>query len=114
MKTLIVEKRGCDFWKDSQESRESDLQNFRLFGYISKNKKRMIEITTHAHKKSKYSKFYIVKTWVAMDFYDKKGMCWGDAKNSGFVNSGMACDVLQYINEKWGTHFSKLKIVDRL
>ena len=113
-KILKVEKRGCDFWGDSFEAKNSDMENFRYFCYISKNKKKMLEICPHSWKKSKYSKFYIMKTHISMSFYDKKGYCWGDSKNSGFCFSGRWADVLQYINAHWGTHFEKVKICDKL
>lgn len=55
-KTLILEKRGCNFWDDCNERKNSDLENFRLFGNISNNIS--VEITTHEYS-GKLKPFYV-------------------------------------------------------
>lgn len=123
-KVLKLEKRGCDFWHDSLEIQKSDLQNFRLFGYISKHE--CIEVTTHAHKKSKYSKFMIVKTYIDNEYEKKelttmasgiKKYCWMSYRNlkkCGYSDEPTQESVLKFINKIYNKNFTKIEIVENL
>lgn len=123
-KILKLEKRGCDFWNDSQEKKESDLQNYRLFGYVSKHE--CIEVTTHTRKKSKYSKFNIVVTYIDNEYEKKelwtmasglKKYCWGsyrDLKKCGCSNKPTKKSVLEFVNKTYNKKFTDIEIVDRL
>lgn len=123
-KILKLEKRGCDFWGDSLEAKESDLENYRLFGYISKHE--CVEVCTSDYKKSKYSKFRIVKTYIDNQ-YDKKElttMCNGEKKfvwmsyrdlnKCGCSEQPTKASVLEFINKTYNKNFTKLVIVDSL
>ena len=124
MKTLKLEKRGCDFRTDSLEYQQSDLENYRLFGYVSKHE--CIEVGTWDFKKSKYSKFRVVKTYIDNQ-YDKqeictmadgtKKKCWMSYRNlekCGTTEEPTKASVLKFINEKYNKNFTKLEIVDKL
>ena len=123
-KILKLEKRGCDFWNDSLEAKESDLENYRLFGYVSKHE--CIEVCTNDYKKSKYSKFRIVKTHIDNQ-YDKQElttMCNGEKKlvwmsyrdlnKCGCSEQPTKASVLEFINKTYNKNFTELVIVDSL
>ena len=123
-KTLRLEKRGCDFRTGSLEYKHSDLENYRLFGYVSKHE--CIEVGTWDYKKSKYSKFRVVKTYVDNQ-YDKKEVCtmadgtkrkvWMSYRNlekCGTTEEPTKESVLKFVNEKYNKNFTKLEIMDRL
>ena len=123
-KILKLEKRGCDFWEDSPEAKNSDLENFRLFGYVSKHE--CVEVCTHWKKKSKYSKFIVVKTYIDNEFEKKelttmavgtKKYCWMSYRNlekCGTIDNPTKAGVLEFINKTYNKNFTKLKIVERL
>lgn len=112
MKTLFLEKRGCDFWQDSIErARVKDFDNYRYCGYISKAKKIFLELTINTRKKSKYSKFTITTAHLDFSFEDKKGYCWRDLKKCGYCLPTEK-DVLNYINNVYKRHFKEIKIVE--
>ena len=127
-KTLVLEKRGCDFWKDCNERKNSDLENFRLFGNISK--KISVEITTHEYS-GKLKPFYVANNNIKLvcsyiDNYcyrpattKKNGKkviyeeCYKDVEKTGACKPTKK-DVLNKINEIFGTDFEKMQIVENL
>lgn len=138
---LYLEKRGCDFWRDSEENKRSDLENFRLFGYIDSynyllpksrksDKVYMVEICTHYFKRHHIKEVpaEAILTSFNISFIDNKGDCWGLFKapkdknltdleiffKSHLINKVTKQDVLDYINNYFGTSYKDLKIVDDL
>lgn len=138
--TLYLEKRGCDFKIESEEIKRSDLENFRLFGYIDskeyllpKSRKSdrvyIVEICTSYFKK--YRKFVpanAIITTFNICFYDNKGNCrglWKHPKDKNLtdlelflkhhlINKATKQDVIEYINNYFGTAYKELKIVNKL
>ncbi|MBQ3565456.1 MAG: hypothetical protein IJA14_04895 [Alphaproteobacteria bacterium] len=128
MNTLKLEKRGCNFWKDSIELATSDLGNYRLFGLLDLNlitnedfnaKKAVccyVEICTHYFDKKDKRKDYRGKTRTFIDVsYDaENGNCYGATDYCKHANEPTQKSVLETINELFGTNYEKLEIVDRL
>lgn len=138
---LYLEKRGHDFWHDSKEIRRSDLENFRLFGYIDSgeyllpksrksDKVYMVEICTHYFDKHHVKEVpaNAILTNFNISFIDNKGDCYGFIKHpkdknltdlevffrSYLINKATKQDVIEYINNYFGTTYKELKIVDKL
>lgn len=131
MKTLRLEKRGCDFWKDCNEKKASDLQNFRLFGYLtSNNTKYYIEITTHEYTgriipdRVKVANINNVSSWIdngyeKIEYYNKNGVqtaytaSYRDLKKVTCAKPTKK-EVLKVINKTYNTDFTEIEIVENL
>lgn len=124
-KTLFIEKRGCDFWKDDQEMKKSsDLENYRLFfrftgkdgiKYIVEagagccyrfNNKRTGKplkkpIREHNHK-----------LYLSLQ-YEKDGMSYGKHPSTDGLNYCKA-DLLKIINNLSCYKFTDIKFVEKV
>ena len=120
MTTLRLEKRGCDFRKNSEESKKSDLTNFRLCGiiksdlYNAKHKRvsdYFIEICSSIqHNRFRKGMFsYFSNCYYAFD-----GMCYDDLEKDGYTNNPTKAGILEYINNVFGTNYTNVEIVNRL
>lgn len=128
MQILRLEKRGCDFWKDSIELATSDLENYRLFGLLDLNlitnedfkaKKAVrcyVEICTHYFDKKDKRKEYRDKTRTHIDVcYDaENGLCYGALDCCQHTKEPTKKSVLETINELFGTNYEKLEFVERV
>lgn len=135
-KILYLEKRGCDFLDDTPECLKSDLENFRLFGYVESVKKLAknksddvycIEICTHFFKKHHNKKIpeNSVVSFFNVSYEDDKGNCYGYVKSPehfsiysvddyALVNRNNKADVLSWVNDFFGTDYKELLIIDTL
>lgn len=123
MTTLKLEKRGCNFRDNSEESKSSDLGNFRLFGYIdpkdtvNKEERRgepvkyWIEVCTNIQN-NKFRKGIFSFFTVAYETED--GNQWGALEKGGLTDNATKNGILKYINRVMGSSFSKIEIVDNL
>lgn len=120
MTTLRLEKRGCDFRKDSEEAKTSDLTNFRLCGIIKSdlyNAKHarvsdyFIEICSNIqHNKFRNGMYSFFRNcYNAAD-----GMCYGDLEKDGQTDNPTKAGILEYINNVFKTNYTDVEIVDRL
>ena len=116
MTTLRLEKRGCDFRKNSEEAKKSDLTNFRLCGiiktdlYNTKHKRisdYFIEICSNIQHNRMYSFFR--NCYNATD-----GMCYGDLEKDGYTNNPTKAGILEYINNVFRTNYTNVEIVNRV
>ena len=111
--TLVLEKRGCDFWEWSKEKKESDLENFRLYIRIEKEDKFSdgvfdIEISTHFRESNPFGWNGKVSSFVDITKYIK-----GDAKidfDKCFYINPNKKDLLKGINNIFGTSFNQIEI----
>ena len=120
MTTLRLEKRGCDFRKDSEEAKTSNLTNFRLCGIIKSdlyNAKHervsdyFIEICSNIqHNKFRNGMYSFFRNcYNAAD-----GMCYGDLEKDGQTDKPTKAGILEYINNVFKTNYTDVEIVDRL
>ena len=120
MTTLRLEKRGCDFRKGSEETKASDLTNFRLCGiiksdlYNAKHKRvsdYFIEICSNIqHNKFRNGMYSFFRNcYNAAD-----GMCYGDLEKDGYTDNPTKEGILEYINRVFGTNYTDVEIVNRL
>lgn len=107
MATLILEKRGCNFFKGSEEAQKSDLENYRLFGWISINE--CVEICTHFRAQQK-----AVNSYVDYSFFDKEGILHTNLEKTGYSSVPTKEQVLNFINKTFNKNFQKIQIVDKL
>lgn len=127
MNTLRLEKMGCDFGKYSNEAKQSDLGNHRLYGLVDLNL-----VTDEAFKAKNPVKCGVtVGTW----YYDSKTVI-GDWRNQTKTlieveyntedgNAHRAREycihsqestqksVLETVNALFGTNYDSLEIVER-
>lgn len=116
-KKIILERRGCDFWKDCPERTNSNLENFRLCGKI-KNRQReyWLEIcTTHTTDKrflKKNKELGIGATYCHIDneFTAKNGSCYRDIKKLVYCHPTREA-VLVAINKTFGTAYKGIEIL---
>lgn len=116
-KTIILERRGCDFWKDCPERKNSNLENFRLCGKI-KNRQReyFLEIcTTHTTTKQflkRNRELGIGATYCVIDneFTAKNGLSYRDMKKFTICHPTREA-VIVAINKVFGTAYSDLEIL---
>lgn len=129
-KTLKLEKRGCDFWTDGEEIKKSDLQNFRLCGFIEsevptrKNKVGdfHIEICTRFYREHHALKEKnIMITFFNFCYTDADGSTWGYLpfgvdyfRPYCIVNKSTKAGVLEYINNLFKTDYTDIEIVANL
>jgi hypothetical protein len=128
-KTLKLEKRGCDFWTNGEEIKKSDLQNFRLCGFIEsevptrKNKVGdfFIEISTGYHKKHcAFKEKNLMVTFFKFDYTDADGSTRGyyphgyEFRPYCIVNKSTKAGVLEYINNLFKTDYTDIEIVENL
>lgn len=128
-KTLILERRGCDFWKDCHERENSNLENFRLCGKIkNRHREYFLEIsTTHTNDKrfiKRNKELGIGKTYTYIDNefdrvetikhadgseYQSK-MAYRDLKKLVFCHPTKEA-VLIAINKTFGTNYTQIEIL---
>lgn len=123
---LKLEKRGCEFCKNSIESTASDLENYRLFGLLDinlitneyfKNKKATdccIEIRTHYFDKKDQREDFKNKTKTYIEISYKTGDGnWHIPRDCyQYTNEPTQESVLETINKFFGTNYKKLKFVE--
>lgn len=132
-KILILEKRGMDFWNDCEERKMSDLENFRLFGFIKSDKNLiknksdkiyMVEISTHFFKNhgAKDVPQNSILTFFDISAENDKKECYrifpkglySSIKDYTLINQSLKKDVLNYINMFFNTNYQEIKIVENL
>lgn len=128
---LKLEKRGCDFWKDSPEATKSDLQNFRLCGVVDgKDKKYFLEIgtwTTVDKNRKKYLKekygLDSTHTWIDNSFKKREILTVANGEQKEYIGEyrdaekletychPTKTDVLATINRVFGCNYDAIEIV---
>lgn len=128
---LKLEKRGCDFWKESNEKKVSDLENFRICGKLFSNGQRFyIEVTTHEYcgkiipDRVKEQNINNVSSWIdncydKTEYYNKNGVQTpyiASYRDLSKVTTAKPTkkDLIERINQIFNTNFTDIKIVDRL
>ena len=120
MTTLRLEKRGCDFRENSEESKISDLTNLRLCGiiksdlYNAKHKRvsdYFIEISSNIQHNQFRNGMY---SFFRNSYHAADGMYYGDLEKDGQTNNPTKVGILEYINDVFGTNYTNVEIVDRL
>ena len=135
MKNILkLEKRGCDFWKDSIEKQKSDLENYRLVGCIKgSNKNYILEICTHTatdKNRIKYlkEKFGLGATcsWIDNEYTKTETKHWNDGTTTTHKNHYRDMEkletyaqptkkgILQKINEVFGCNYTDIEYVDNV
>lgn len=133
MKTLELEKRGCDFWKD--EKLESDCENFRLctadtikgkdgrnyfleFALL-RNRGHMRKVSKNGKKILKHPVFEIdIKEGLYFtNQYENNEGCWQDAKiNQAIWDLNLSYtkkDILKAVNFISKDKYSSIKFIER-
>ena len=111
--TLVLEKRGCNFWDCSKEKSGSDLENFRLYTQIRMEDKKSdgifdIEVSTHFRECDPFGWNGKVSSYVYTTKYIN-----GDAKidmDRCFCCNPYKKDLLKVINNIFGTNYIKVEL----
>ena len=134
MQILKLEKRGCDFWKDSIERTKSDLENYRLVGKIQgKDREYILEICTTTtvdkhRKKYMREKFGLepTYTWIDNEFARVEKKTWNDGtttetkahyRDMGKLETYAQPNkksVLETINRVFGCNYTGIEFVERV
>ena len=120
MTTLRLEKRGCDFKKNGEEAKISDLTNFRLCGMIKSDlynakHQRVSDYFIEICSNIQYNQFRKgMYSFFRNCYYAVDGMCYGDLEKDGLIDNPTKAGILEYINNVFGTHYTDIEIVDRL
>lgn len=117
-KTLIVERRGCDFWDDCDTQKNSNLENFRLVGKIKSRGNRIytLEIcTTHtenAQRLKNNRRLGIGATYCTINncYTRADGCTFGDVSKFIICHPTREA-VLIAINNTFGTAYTNLEIL---
>lgn len=120
MSVLRLEKRGMDFnYRDSKESKVSDLGNFRLYGVIAAVdsyglcKRYELEINTHEREKYKSDDLYdtVINTWVDVSTYNAEKQLYCRVPNMCFYCEPTKQALLSEINKRFGMDYTEIEIV---
>lgn len=99
---LVLEIYGMPFdYRDSVESKVSDLHSFRVAGWLSKSM--YVEVVTHFREHLKK-----VNSFIDFSLYDREG-CHAILEKNGYCKPTKKA-VLEYINAQLGTHYKELVI----
>ena len=100
---LVLKKRGMDFnYRDSEEAKVSDLQNFRLFGWIGPRE--TIEVSTHLRGKE-------VNSYVDCSFADENWIWFSKVPENPYCKPTKEA-VLEFVNKKFNKKFDLIVIED--
>lgn len=135
MKNILkLEKRGCNFWKDSPEIKKSDLENYRLVGCIKgKDKNYILEICTHTATDKKRIKYLKEKfgldatcTWIDNEYTKTETKTWNDGTITTQKNhyrdmtkletyaQPTKKGILETINKVFGCDYDGIEFVDNV
>lgn len=124
-KTLFIEKRGCDFWKDDQEMKKfSDLTNYRIvfrftgkdginyFGEAIRGSCARFTNKRTGKPLKKPIREHNHKLYLSLQ-YEKDGMSYGKHPSTDGLNYCKA-DLLKIINNLSCDKFTDIKFVEKV
>ena len=133
MKTLYLEKRGCDFWDNDNEAKLSDVGNYRVgiydnsirgkdgrdysleFGGYDKRNYRTTNKRTGAKLKKPVMEIIQKNALYVRTYYDEGFMCYGNVKLEGELskkNYSYTMDgILQAVNDISADTYTSIEFV---
>lgn len=124
METLKLQKMGCDFWENSKEIENSDLENFRLWMFlpvkIKENQKENslihVEITNRFFDKhvAWKDKKNFMTTFFEVSYMDENNQEWRVSKRCDTIfNNSNKKMILEWVKKNFNLEYSNVEIIDR-
>ena len=120
---LYLEKRGCDFFKDDERAKESDLENYRLFlEFIAKDGRRICGDVSRGDVRKPFTNnrgrtdYKTVSTnglYTHFQYENHTG-CYGYTIDADFTPYYTQADVLKLINTASAVQYDEIEIVPEL